>query len=95
MDTVWSIGISPGKEPLPKTNIQTDHSLMYIYDAFFQGIAKNLENPSLCSESLRDGGGGAYFNDYMNWREIDEFAALVWKSPAARIAGRLMGSDSV
>ena len=64
--------------------------------AFFQGIAKNLENPSLYSESLKgEGGNGAYFNDYMNWREIDEFAALVWKSPAARIAARLMGSDNV
>ena len=66
-----------------------------------QGIEKNLEKPSIYSESLKsldgdgDGGrGGAYFNDYMNWRQIEEFEELVWKSPAARIAGQLMGSST-
>ena len=67
--------------------------LKYFSHFFHQGIAKNLEKPSIYSESLRPSGdGGAYFNDYMNWRQIEEFEELVWKSPAARIAGQLMGS---
>ena len=52
-----------------------------------------MKRPSIYSESLKPaGGGGAYFNDYMNWRQIEEFADLVWKSPAASIAAQLMGS---
>ena len=81
--------------PLKKSNV---HGLDSILQLFIipQGIAKNLAKPSTYSESLKSpsggGGGGAYFNDYMNWREIEEFEELVWKSPAARIAGQLMGS---
>ena len=71
----------------------------FTISTFPQGIAKNLEKPSIHSESLKSpvGGGdgdGAYFNDYMNWRQIEEFEELVWKSPAARIAGQLMGSSA-
>ena len=55
-----------------------------------------MKRPSIYSESLKSagGGGGAYFNDYMNWRQIEEFEDLVWKSPAASIAAQLMGSDT-
>lgn len=60
------------------------------------GIAKNLRNPSQYSESLvAAGGSGAYFNDYCNWRSIEEFRDYVYNSPAKEIAGRLTMSKKI
>ena len=36
---------------------------------------------------------GHYFNDYCNWRTIPEFRDFAFNSPAAEIAGRMMGSS--
>eukprot|EP00058_Branchiostoma_floridae_P027274 XP_002612765.1 hypothetical protein BRAFLDRAFT_97254 [Branchiostoma floridae] len=57
------------------------------------GIEKNKARPSRYSESLvGEGGPGAYFNDYCNWRSIPEFQDFVYHSPAAQIAAQLMDS---
>jgi ectoine hydroxylase-related dioxygenase (phytanoyl-CoA dioxygenase family) len=56
-----------------------------------KGIQKNIKNPSPYSEFL--GEKDAYFfNDYFNWREIDEFESYVRSSPAGEIACKLMQS---
>ena len=70
-----------------------------------RGIDNNLQNPSVFSEKLVDekssvssgetsGGrsGGAYFNDYCNWRSIPEFKDFILNSPSAQISGILMDS---
>ena len=58
------------------------------------GIKKNLAKPSIYSEKLRvSENEGAYFNDYFNWREIEEFSNLVQNSPMAETAGQLMKSS--
>eukprot|EP00058_Branchiostoma_floridae_P027272 XP_002612763.1 hypothetical protein BRAFLDRAFT_97256 [Branchiostoma floridae] len=58
------------------------------------GIEKNKAHPSRYSESLvGEGGPGAYFNDYCNWRSIPEFQDFVYNSPAAQIAAQLMDSQ--
>ena len=45
------------------------------------------------SECLRgESGGGSYFNDYCNWQNIPEFRDLIYDSPAAQVAGKLMKS---
>ncbi|XP_013378910.1 uncharacterized protein LOC106150576 [Lingula anatina] len=57
------------------------------------GIEKNLARSSQYSERLQaPGGTGYFFNDYFNWREIEEFKDYVYNSPAAEIAGTLMQS---
>eukprot|EP00058_Branchiostoma_floridae_P027282 XP_002612773.1 hypothetical protein BRAFLDRAFT_97246 [Branchiostoma floridae] len=59
------------------------------------GIEKNKAHPSRYSESLvGEGGPGAYFNDYCNWRSIPEFQDFVYNSPAAQIAAQLMDSQT-
>ena len=63
-------------------------------DKIRNGIEENLRNPSAFSERLRNSPGeGAYFNDYCNWRGNPDFRDLVFDSPAAEIAGRLMGTQ--
>ena len=61
-----------------------------------KGIEKNIKNPSKFSEILQSeskaSSKGYYFNDYCNWRKIDEFKDYVLNSPAAEIAGKLMKS---
>ncbi|XP_035681378.1 probable phytanoyl-CoA dioxygenase isoform X1 [Branchiostoma floridae] len=62
-------------------------------DKVRKGIEKNKAHPSRYSESLvGEGGPGAYFNDYCNWRSIPEFQDFVYNSPAAHIAAQLMDS---
>lgn len=59
-----------------------------------RGIEENMRRPGPGSESLTSGnpGCGAYFNDYCNWRNIEELREYVLHSPAKEIAGRLMQS---
>ena len=61
--------------------------------AISRGIARNMESPSRFGEFLSPNGKPPFFfDDYWNWRSISEFSEYVMKSPAAEIAGRLMGS---
>ena len=60
------------------------------------GIDATLRAPSQYSESVvGEGGEGAYFNDYLNWRHIPALRDYVLHSPAARIAKYLSGSRSI
>jgi ectoine hydroxylase-related dioxygenase (phytanoyl-CoA dioxygenase family) len=58
------------------------------------GVERNMAEPGpYGAENVRPGeGGGRFFDDYCNWERIPEFANFVRRSPAAEIAGRLMGS---
>ncbi len=60
-------------------------------EAIRAGIDRSLREPSDFGQRLTGGGGGAYFNDYCNWRKIPEFRDLVFNSPAAKVAGMLIG----
>lgn len=58
------------------------------------GIQKAFENPSELSEKLTtDGGKSVYFNDLLQWRNIDEFQEYVKYSPAAEIAATFMNEE--
>jgi len=54
-----------------------------------QGVHKNLEKPSQFHEFLGPH-GSRFFNDYCNWRQIEEYADYVHNSPAAAVAAQLM-----
>ena len=60
-----------------------------------EGIERNIANPSPFGESLKvnESDTGAYFDDYCNWKSIQEFKEYVFESPAASIVGQLMESD--
>src|SRR6185503_9952716 len=60
------------------------------------GVERNMREPS--PDACRytpDGAPGAFYDDYCNWGRIPEYRAFVFESPAAAIAGRLMGSREV
>ena len=58
------------------------------------GIEKNMNMPGeYAAENLLKGEGGRFFDDYCNWRRIDEFEEVINTSPAAEIAAYLMQSS--
>jgi len=60
-----------------------------------RGVERNIAAPS-ADVKLYDGSrGGRFFGDYCNWDRIPEYREFIFKSPAAAIASRLMGSRSV
>ena len=60
------------------------------------GVARNMAEPGpYAAENLKEGEAGRFFDDYCNWTRIPEFADVVRSSPAAAVAGDLMGSDHV
>lgn len=64
----------------------------YWLDKVRKGIQKNLLQPSEYSDKITSKDGkGVYFNDYMQWRNFEEFAEYVKDSPAASTAGTLLG----
>ncbi|XP_070565051.1 probable phytanoyl-CoA dioxygenase [Ptychodera flava] len=68
----------------------------YWVDMARKGIEKTLANPSQYSENLKGPTGpGRYFNDYCNWKKIEELEKFVFESPAAEIVGKLMKSKEV
>ncbi|HEU0304099.1 MAG TPA: phytanoyl-CoA dioxygenase family protein [Gaiellaceae bacterium] len=61
-----------------------------------RGIERNLAEPSelaLVASSPDD--PGRFFEDFCNWQRISEYARFIRESPAARIAGELLGSRRV
>lgn len=46
-------------------------------------------------ENVRPGETGRFFEDYCNWQRIEPFARFIRHSPAAALAGRLMGAQRV
>jgi ectoine hydroxylase-related dioxygenase (phytanoyl-CoA dioxygenase family) len=60
------------------------------------GVEKNLAEPSPYAKFYTPKGNpGSFFGDYCNWSRIPEFREFVLHSPAAAIAGRMMGSRTV
>ena len=61
-----------------------------------QGIGKVLNNPSKYSEKITsDNGKGVYFNDYLQWRNINEFQKFIKDSPAPKIAAMFLQEEEV
>jgi ectoine hydroxylase-related dioxygenase (phytanoyl-CoA dioxygenase family) len=61
-----------------------------------RGIERNLAEPSKRAlVASREDDPGRFFEDFCNWQRIPEYEAFVRSSPAAAIAGELMGSDHV
>jgi len=58
------------------------------------GVERNMAAPS-ADVRIYDSPTGRHFGDYCNWDRIPEYRDFVFKSPAAQIAGELMGSRSV
>jgi ectoine hydroxylase-related dioxygenase (phytanoyl-CoA dioxygenase family) len=60
------------------------------------GFERNLAAPGpFAIENVRPGEGGRFFEDYCNWQRIPEYRDFIMNSPAAEIAGRIMGSSRV
>jgi ectoine hydroxylase-related dioxygenase (phytanoyl-CoA dioxygenase family) len=65
-------------------------------DVISRGIEHNLDEPGpYAAENSRPGDTGRFFDDYCNWNRIAEFRKLIFESPAADTAARLMKSDHV
>jgi len=62
-------------------------------DLAIRGIERNLAHPGrFFRDQTPEGSPGRYLFEYWAWRDIPEFAELIQTSPAAGIAGRLMGA---
>ena len=60
------------------------------------GLARNTAEPGPYRRNYGEAADAdAFFGDYCNWRRIPEFETFVRESPAADIAGALMGSAKV
>ncbi len=61
-----------------------------------RGLEKNMADPGTHRrEYTPEGKPGHFFGDYCNWRRIAEYEDFARNSPAADIAGALMGSNKV
>jgi ectoine hydroxylase-related dioxygenase (phytanoyl-CoA dioxygenase family) len=61
-----------------------------------EGIAENLAHPGPMAKTYTpDGKPGRFFGDYCNWQRIQAYRDFLEHSPAAEIAGRLMGASKV
>ncbi len=60
-----------------------------------KGVARNLAEPGPIATEHDVAGQGRFFEDYCNWQRIPEYRDFVLESPAAPIAGRLMGAGRV
>ena len=60
-----------------------------------RGVARNLAEPGPIATEHDVAGQGRFFEDYCNWQRIPEYRDFVLESPAAPIAGRLMGARRV
>ncbi len=64
-------------------------------DLTARGIDRNIANPGrFFRDQTPAGSPGRYMFEYWMWPDIPEFVELVHSSPAAEIAGRLMGAAS-
>jgi ectoine hydroxylase-related dioxygenase (phytanoyl-CoA dioxygenase family) len=61
-----------------------------------RGIERNLAEPSgRALVASRPDDPGRFFEDFCNWQRIPEYEEFVRGSPAAAVAGELMGSRQV
>ena len=60
------------------------------------GLDSNLANPSPRSKvASRPDDPGFFIEDFCNWQRIAEYKRFIFESPAAEIAGQLMGTKEV
>jgi ectoine hydroxylase-related dioxygenase (phytanoyl-CoA dioxygenase family) len=60
------------------------------------GVERNLAEPGPDARVYEsEGAGGRFVGDYCNWDRIPEYREFVFRSPAAAIGQRLMGSHTV
>jgi ectoine hydroxylase-related dioxygenase (phytanoyl-CoA dioxygenase family) len=61
-----------------------------------RGIERNLASPSpRAIVASRPNDPGRFVEDFCNWQAVPEYEAFLRQSPAATIAGELMGSETV
>jgi ectoine hydroxylase-related dioxygenase (phytanoyl-CoA dioxygenase family) len=61
-----------------------------------RGIERDLAEPSERAKiASREDDAGRFFEDFCTWQRIEEFERFIHHSPAAAIAGELMGSRTV
>ena len=60
------------------------------------GFEKVLQNPGpYARENVTVNEKGSFFEDYCNWKRIEEFHEFIFNSPAAEIVGQLTNSESI
>jgi ectoine hydroxylase-related dioxygenase (phytanoyl-CoA dioxygenase family) len=60
------------------------------------GFERNLKEPGpYAIENVGQGESGRFFEDYCNWPRIPEYRDFILNSPAAAIAGGIMGAGEV
>ena len=65
-------------------------------DTLAAGLERNMREPGPNAKDYTPAGApGRFFGDYCNWRRIPEYRDFLLNSPAAAIAGALMGSRKV
>jgi ectoine hydroxylase-related dioxygenase (phytanoyl-CoA dioxygenase family) len=61
-----------------------------------RGIERNLASPSeRALVASKDSDAGRFVEDFCNWQRVAEYEQFIRESPAAAIAGQLMGSRQV
>ena len=71
-------------------------SLTVMWHSSRRGIERNLAEPSeLALVASRPDDPGRFFEDFRGWQRIPEYEEFIRESPAAQIAGELMGSRHV
>lgn len=61
-----------------------------------QGITKNLASPSPSAKvASRPDDPGWFFEDFCNWSRIPEYHQFIEQSPAAAVAGKLIGGSTI
>ena len=79
------------------------HGVIVVRGAFSEwvetvakGLERNLSEPGPYTRGYTpDGKPGGFIGDYCNWQRIAEYESFIRESPAAEIAGRLMGAREV
>lgn len=65
-------------------------------DTLRRGVDRNMATPGPYTRGYtKDGAPGHFFGDYCNWHRIEEYRSFFMDSPAAGLAGELMGSSKV
>ena len=65
-------------------------------DVLREGVARNLAEPGPYTRGYTaQGSPGRFVGDYCNWQRIPQYGLFVRESPAARVAGELMGAREV
>src|SRR5688572_25513891 len=61
-----------------------------------RGVERNMAEPGPYAKFYTpQGAPGLFFGDYCNWQRIPEYREFLLESPAAALAGQLMGSAKV